>query len=409
MLSAAPHSSTKRITKAVPRALKRPHSHEDDDDDISIAQSASHHKKRVGQSSAGQRQDLVRVQDARHRAQDKEISDAKGDKNQDLGAVQSVSASSWSPPPEWRIGMARYRRTRDRNVLGEGGFATVERVLDLVTRNDRARKRQTHGDFPSPQLLSEVRILSQLQGHRGIVELTDVCHRTGKIDLIMPVYWGSLQDLLDARNGALDADTARNLSLQLIVAVSYIHRKGFAHLDLKPDNIMLFHEGCLKIADFGLSAEAGIDEDAQTAGTIGYSAPECLMGFKRPTFQSDVWSTGCVIAEMLLGRPLFLYSSTEVAMKDILRFLGHTGGIVFPNRTFTAESTIPIKWNAIRSDSSRRLRAMPPHASDLVKEMLQLDPMRRPQSKVEHGAPRSAPYSGTPTPPRSAGNLPVKF
>ncbi|KAE8217540.1 hypothetical protein CF319_g8394 [Tilletia indica] len=217
----------------------------------------------------------------------------------------ATSHRSWKPSPEWRCGTHRYKERSD--VLGRGGYGVVMRVSDRLGGPDRARKRQTFDGVPDTRLLFEIHALKMLQNNRGIVELIDICHKPGTIDIIMPIYWGTLQDLLNQEGRELRHGMARNFSLQLFGAVSHIHRKGLAHLDLKPGNLLLSNDGCIKIGDFGLAAEVGGPERTVTIGTVGYSAPECLLGSRKATFQADIWSTGCIVAEMFIGRPLFSY------------------------------------------------------------------------------------------------------
>ncbi|CAD6935381.1 unnamed protein product, partial [Tilletia controversa] len=133
---------------------------------------------------------------------------------------------------------------------------------------------------PSTQLLYEVEALSRLRRHPGIAELLDVCHSPGTIDLIMPVYWGTLQDLFNtAEEGTreLPSGLRRNIALQLLVALSYVHRKNIVHLDIKPSNIFLTDEGHVKVGDFGLAAPVGSSSVTRTYGTLGYTAPESLL------------------------------------------------------------------------------------------------------------------------------------
>ncbi|CAD6923890.1 unnamed protein product, partial [Tilletia controversa] len=162
----------------------------------------------------------------------------------------------------------RYRRSNKAEVLGEGAYARVVRVVDTFGGPDRARKRQEYDDDgPSKQLLFEVRTLLRLQKCKGFVELIDICHRRGKIDIIMPIYWGSLDDLIGQELGGLQHETARNLSMQLLLAVGAMHRLGLAHLDIKPGNILLNAAGTLHISDFGKAAEVGTTAEAGTVGT----------------------------------------------------------------------------------------------------------------------------------------------
>ncbi|KAE8217439.1 hypothetical protein CF319_g8474 [Tilletia indica] len=156
-----------------------------------------------------------------------------------------------------------------------------------------------------------------LHNSRGIVELIDICHKPGTIDIIMPIYWGTLQDLLDQEGREL------------------------------------WH------GDFALAAEVGGPEGTVTIGTVGYSAPECLLGLRKATFQADIWSTGCIVAEMFIGRPLFSYGDDgdeTTALKDILQFTGHGGGAIYARRDLSRASggDASLEWPPCASDSDLR-------------------------------------------------------
>ncbi|KAK0561296.1 Cyclin-dependent kinase 20 [Tilletia horrida] len=296
-------------------------------------------------------------------------------------APGAAARAAWVAPPEWRKGTARYRRragTPHDQVLGEGAYAKVVIVLDLVSKTNRARKRQAYDDVPAWQLLCEIRTLQRAQGHRGIVELLDVCHRPGVVDLIMPVCWGSLQDLIEVHPGGLQCDTVRNLSVQLFSAVAHIHQQGIAHRDLKPANLLIAEDGVLKVADFGLAADVGEGKgSAYSVGTPGYCAPESMMGCLLPTFAVDVWGSGCVVAEMFLGKPLFTSGTEETIIKDILRFLGHSGGPLYPKKQFVENSDLPDVWASQKADHPSRLKHLPRPAVDLILSMLVLEPKKR--------------------------------
>ncbi|KAE8219608.1 hypothetical protein CF319_g6725 [Tilletia indica] len=312
---------------------------------------------------------------------------AQHDDRQDQDS-RPASRAAWVPPVTWRP-HGRFRRVKNAPLLGEGAYSTVHRVLDMLGGSERAIKRQNYRKRPSSHLASEVGILSMLQPHVGIVELLDVCYSATTIDIVMPIYWGSLQDLLDTAQGReLRSSLAKNLTRQLLMAGAFMHKTGVVHLDIKPDNILLSDSGTLKIGDFGIAVEAGKENDVRTAGTLGYTAPECLMGSKRATFQNDVWSTGCVVAEMFLGRTLFSYSSAEESMRDILRFTGHNGGEVFPRANYPPPNNdVATSFGVYQADASVRLRELDSNAADIISAMLKLQPNRRPHLATFHQHP----------------------
>ncbi|KAK0548086.1 hypothetical protein OC844_007070, partial [Tilletia horrida] len=266
----------------------------------------------------------------------------------------------------------------DTKVLGEGTYAAVVRVFDGISGRFCARKRQFYDTRPSKRLLFEIETLTQLQHHRGIVELLDVCFTSSYIDIVMPQYWGTLLDLFEQSPGRkIEAGLARNITHQLMTAIAYIHTRQIVHHDIKPSNIMLTDEGIVKLGDFGIAARVGTG--LMSTGTIGYAAPECLLGCRLSTFQQDTWSTACVVVEMILGRALFAGDTILAVLSDILSFTGHDGGEVLSVKVQCVDSgDIPTSWSACASDAAHRLSDMAPDAASLVQSMLRLLPNRRP-------------------------------
>ena len=111
------------------------------------------------------------------------------------------------------------------------------------------------------------------------------------------------------------------------MAIAHLHEHHVMHRDIKPDNILVNSKtGELKIADFGLSRPFGIPYEKLTFSiqTLFYRAPELLLGNQDYTLAVDIWSVGCVIAEMALGKPLFRGNSEIEMIFSILNQLGST-------------------------------------------------------------------------------------
>ncbi|KAE8235112.1 hypothetical protein A4X03_0g9896, partial [Tilletia caries] len=269
---------------------------------------------------------------------------------------------------------------KNSSLIGRGAYGVVVKVVDLLSGHTRARKRQAYDGYPSPRLLFEIEALSRVQRNEGIAEILDITYTKSSIDIIMPLYEGTLQDLIDDQEGReLRPRRSKQLSKQLISAVSHIHRHGLVHLDLQPGNLMITRDFRLKIVDFGLAQAVGATTTSPTVGTIGYAAPESIMGSMRPTFQNDVWSVGCIIAEMYMGRPLFAFHDEEGAMRDILKFTGHPGGPVYPPGKYPppVDCDVSTSWGPYKSDASNRLQDIDNLAADLIVGMLLLNPNRR--------------------------------
>ena len=117
---------------------------------------------------------------------------------------------------------------------------------------------------------------------------------------------GELFDKIQPDVG-VDEELAHHYFCQLLGAVEYIHSHGIAHRDLKTENIMLDSDGNLKLADFGLARTVGVPMRTYTheVVTLWYRAPEILLGGKHYAPAVDMWSLGCIFAEMVTRKPLF--------------------------------------------------------------------------------------------------------
>ena len=106
----------------------------------------------------------------------------------------------------------------------------------------------------------------------------------------------SLDDRLQKR---ISLSTAVDYSAQILAAVAYAHEHRIIHCDIKPDNFLIFADGRVRLADFGIARVAQKTLRGWGEGTVGYIAPEQAMG--KPSFRSDVFSTGLVLYRMFSG------------------------------------------------------------------------------------------------------------
>ncbi|XP_037088130.1 glycogen synthase kinase-3 beta-like [Pollicipes pollicipes] len=165
---------------------------------------------------------------------------------------------------------------------------------------------------------------------------------------------------------------------QLFRSLAYIHSLGICHRDIKPQNLLLDPEsGVLKLCDFG-SAKILVAGEANVSYICSryYRAPELIFGATNYTTNIDVWSAGCVLAELLLGQPIFPGDSGVDQLVEIIKVLGTPTreqlGEMNPNYT-------EFKFPQIRAHPWQKVfRARtPPEAIDLVSRLLQYTPTMR--------------------------------
>ena len=152
------------------------------------------------------------------------------------------------------------------------------------------------------------------------------------------------------------------------------------HRDIKPENILIAKDGCLKLADFGLAKKASFLQRRKSNSIVSlwYRAPEILLGSNKYTKGVDMWSMGCILAELLLGKPVFPGTSTLNQLDRVMEVTGR------PSQEDVESINSPLAQTMLESlppTKAKKLRDMFPTASeealDLLKNLLQFNPNKR--------------------------------
>jgi DNA helicase-2/ATP-dependent DNA helicase PcrA len=207
--------------------------------------------------------------------------------------------------------LGKYRTVK---WLGGGQFGDVYLVFDTILEKEFALKVARMRSQDILMLKDEARLLASLE-HSNIVRFYNIDSIEGKFILVMEYVAGrSLRSLL--AEGKFDLAPALSLIKQTLTAVAYAHHENIIHRDLKPENILVTDEGIVKVTDFGLAKFIKPGSlSASVAGTPIYMAPEAWQGKFLP--QSDIYSLGTIIYEMLTGRAPFLAESLDDIRKLI--------------------------------------------------------------------------------------------
>ncbi|MBN2797661.1 MAG: serine/threonine protein kinase [Deltaproteobacteria bacterium] len=198
-------------------------------------------------------------------------------------------------------------------VLGEGGMAVVYRVRHNQLGSLHALKVLTlSGRSIRERLLQEGRLQASLR-HPNVVSVTDVIDVDGAPGLVMEFVDGPPLDVwLQQQRPSLEE--VERIFRAIAGAVGHAHAQGLVHRDLKPANVMLAMtpSGLMpKVADFGLAklvegdGSAGKTRSGVTMGTPAYMAPEQIRDSKNVDHRADMFSLGCILYEMVTGRPPF--------------------------------------------------------------------------------------------------------
>ena len=211
--------------------------------------------------------------------------------------------------------------------LGKGGFGTVYRVRETVLNIERAIK------VLHPNLLSDETFLSRFKGeaqlsalleHANIVPVYEFDQVQGMSYLAMKyMAGGSVKDRLTNKGRLSQEETLRYFE-DICNGVNFAHQKGVIHRDLKPSNLLIDEFDQIRVSDFGFakaiasSRSVSMSSTGNLIGTPAYMAPEIWSG-KPASVQSDIYSLGCILYEMLTGKILFEgVSPAEVITKHVV-------------------------------------------------------------------------------------------
>ncbi|MBC8874786.1 MAG: protein kinase, partial [Planctomycetes bacterium] len=190
------------------------------------------------------------------------------------------------------------------DILGKGGCGIVYLAEDTELNRRVALKAPLANKFSSPDELQrlEARTTAQFE-HPGIVTVYDVFREADRVVIVQQYIEGQdLRTLL--KSEPPPPEEAAELMAAIAEAVSFAHRRGFVHRDLKPGNILLDNEGKTYVADFGLALHESIlrRRRGELSGTPAYMSPEQVRGeTHRLDGRSDIWSLGVILYEMLTG------------------------------------------------------------------------------------------------------------
>ncbi|XP_076765480.1 cyclin-dependent kinase 4 isoform X2 [Xylocopa sonorina] len=286
---------------------------------------------------------------------------------------------------------------QDLSLIGNGAYGTVYKAKDLNTGQVVALKKVrvplTEDGLPT-STLREIATLKQLERfeHPHIVRLLDVCQgnylhlpsadgRSERLDrglTLWLVFEHVERDLASymsscPRSG-IPSHLVKQMSEEILKGVEFLHSHRIIHRDLKPQNLLVSREGRIKIADFGLAKTYDFEMRlTSVVVTQWYRAPEVLLGCSYAT-PVDVWSVGCILAELSRLEPLFPGTSEGDQLDRIFQVIGTPSQEEWPEN-------VSLSWTAFPYRQPKPLAAIIPdlneHGLDLIKSLLTFDPHRR--------------------------------
>ncbi|XP_050324085.1 cyclin-dependent kinase 2 isoform X2 [Bactrocera neohumeralis] len=189
-----------------------------------------------------------------------------------------------------------------------------------------------------------------------------------------------MKKLMDKKKDVFTPKLVKSYMHQLLDAICFCHTNRILHRDLKPQNLLVDTEGNIKLADFGLARAFNMPMRAYTheVVTLWYRAPEILLGTKYYATGMDIWSLGCIFAEMIMKRSLFPGDSEIDQLYRIFRTLGTPDENVWPGVTQLPD----YKANFPRWEKTNIPEVLVKHeAFDLFKNMMLYEPNERISAK----------------------------
>ena len=226
--------------------------------------------------------------------------------------------------------------------------------------------------------LREITILRELQ-HPNIIELKDVICNNNKLYLLFEFAEYDLRKFLEEyENKHLDEETIKSFLYQILDALAYCHSKKIIHRDLKPQNILLTKSLKIKIGDFGLARVFSIPIRPYTKEvlTLWYRAPELLLGINEYSTPVDIWSVGCIFAELIIKKPLF---KGDCEFEQIMKIYGILGTPKIED--WNEIVNLPYYSNKFPNFQGKKIeevvKGLDCNGVNLLKSMLQYDPNKR--------------------------------
>ena len=218
--------------------------------------------------------------------------------------------------------------------LGRGAYGVVWKALSRKTNQVVALKKcfdAFQNSTDAQRTFREIMYLQELHGHENIVEILNVMKAENDQDIYIVTDFMESDLHAVIRGGILEEVHRQYILYQIVRALKYMHSGDLIHRDIKPSNILLNSDCTIKLCDFGLARSvattAGLLYDTnpvmtEYVATRWYRSPEILLGSPYYEKGCDIWALGCILSEMLLGKPPFPGNSTLDQLERVLVVTG---------------------------------------------------------------------------------------
>ncbi|XP_068437652.1 serine/threonine-protein kinase MAK isoform X4 [Clinocottus analis] len=264
--------------------------------------------------------------------------------------------------------------------LGDGTYGSVVMGRSNESGELVAIKRMKRKFYSWEECMNlrEVKSLKKLN-HANVVKLKEVIRENDHLYFVFEYMKENLYQLMKDRKRLFPESVIRNISFQILQGLSFIHKHGFFHRDMKPENLLCMGPELVKIADFGLAREIRSKPPyTDYVSTRWYRAPEVLLRSAIYSSPIDLWAVGCIMAELYTLRPLFPGNSEVDEIFKICQVLGTVkktdwseGHQLASAMNFRFPQCVPTHLKTLIPNASNEAIA-------LMRDLLQWDPKKRP-------------------------------
>ncbi|XP_072336449.1 mitogen-activated protein kinase 14 isoform X3 [Scyliorhinus torazame] len=282
---------------------------------------------------------------------------------------QELNKTIWEVP----------ERYQTLSPVGSGAYGSVCSSFDTISTVRVAVKklsRPFQSIIHAKRTYRELRLLKHMK-HENVIGLLDVFTPATTLEDFTDVYLvtnlmgADLNNIVKCQK--LTDDHVQFLIYQILRGLKYIHSAGIIHRDLKPSNLAVNEDCELKILDFGLARHTD-DEMTGYVATRWYRAPEIMLNWMHYNQTVDIWSVGCIMAELLTGKTLFPGTDHIDQLKLIMQLVGTPGPeLLMKISSDSARNYIQSLLHMPKQSFEDVFIGANPQAVDLLEKMLVLD------------------------------------
>ncbi|XP_030542341.1 probable serine/threonine-protein kinase At1g54610 isoform X1 [Rhodamnia argentea] len=267
--------------------------------------------------------------------------------------------------------------------IGEGTYSNVYKARDLVTGKTVALKKVRFDNLEAESIkfmAREILVLTRLD-HPNVIKLEGLVtsRLSSGLYLAFEYMEHDLSGIAARQNGKFTEPQVKCYMRQLLSGLEHCHNRDVLHRDIKCSNLLIDNEGTLKIADFGLATFYDPEREQVMTNkvvTLWYRAPELLLGATSYGIGIDLWSAGCILAELLYGKPI-MPGRTEVEQLHKIFKLCGSPSEAYWNKFKLPNANIFKPPQPYTRCITETFKDFPPSALPLLETLLSMDPDER--------------------------------